>query len=126
MVRMGYGARAGAGGAFPVADKFAVLKEGFMANGAVVATNQVKQKVLGATAGSGAGAFIGVLVIWGLKSAGVHIPPEVESAITGLITLLLTGGAGWITPPGATETNIIEDGKTKSALPARAIATTPP
>jgi hypothetical protein len=32
-----------------------------MANGEVVATKQVKQKVLGATAGSGAGAFIGVL-----------------------------------------------------------------
>ena len=86
-----------------------------MANGGIP-TGQVKQKVWGATAGSGAGAFVGVLVVWGLKSAGIVIPDNVEAAITGLVTLIFTGGAGYLTPPGSTETNVVENGQVKSAV----------
>jgi hypothetical protein len=66
-------------------------------------TNVPTNKVLAATAGSGAGTAIGTIVCWLLRQNHVDLPPPVETAIATLFTASLTFAAAWLTPPGDTE-----------------------
>lgn len=56
-------------------------------------------KAFGAGAGGGTGTFISIILIWVLNAyAHVEMPPEVQAAVTGLITTIV-GIAGTIWAP---------------------------
>jgi hypothetical protein len=92
-----------------------------------VPTNAPKSKVMAATMGAGVGSALVVILVWLLQNAGIMLPDRVTDALSVVVTALLGFASGWVTPPGAGETNIIQnDGTVRSAsipapLPAGAL-----
>ena len=73
-----------------------------------------------AAGGSGVASALAVLVIWGLRSAGVTMPPDVEGALSTVLIAAITFLAGYFMPPGASETVIrATDGRVQCAVIAR-------
>ncbi|WP_405472393.1 hypothetical protein [Paenarthrobacter ilicis] len=53
-----------------------------------------------ATAGSGTGYALGIVVVWVLSTSGVNVPGPVADAIGFLLTVGLSFAGGWLVPPG--------------------------
>ena len=80
------------------------------------ATAQPRQKVLAAAGGSGVASALSVLIIWGLKSAGLNIESTIQEAFSTVLISVVTFAAGYYTPPGSSETTIINSaGNAQSA-----------
>ena len=63
--------------------------------------NHPTAKVKAATAGSMIGSALGVLICWGLTTAGFAPPTGVEAAIAILCSASLTAMGGWFKRPDA-------------------------
>lgn len=57
-------------------------------------------KVIAGTAGAGLGSAIGLVLPWLVKVAfGVEMPPEVAVGFAGILSVIGTFAAGYLTPP---------------------------
>jgi hypothetical protein len=80
-------------------------------------TYRPRQKVVAAAGGSGVASAIAVLVIWGLRRSGVAMPPEVEASLSTVIIAAITFPAGYMMPPGGSETTVrAQDGRARCAI----------
>ena len=67
-------------------------------------TSAPVQKVIGATAGTGVGGALAVILIWAVSSFGhVVFPDFVALAITLLVSTIATFVAGYLVPPKSSE-----------------------
>ena len=83
------------------------------------ATGAPRQKVLAAAGGSGVATAAVVLLTYVLSSAGITFPSNVQDAVSTIVVAALTFLAGYLCPPGASETSIRDSGGAmKSAVKA--------
>ena len=55
-------------------------------------------KAIWATGGSGLGAALGILIVWGITSTGVEVPETVNGAIAVIVTAIVAGVTTWLAP----------------------------
>lgn len=69
------------------------------------------QKVVGATAGSGVGGALTILLIWAASTYGhVVFPDYVVAALTLLVSTITAFAAGYLIPPKASEAPVRASG----------------
>ena len=56
-------------------------------------------KVLAATAGSGLGGAVGIIIVWALSAVGQDVPLNIAIAISTVCSVLITFVAGYLAPP---------------------------
>ena len=76
-------------------------------------TNVPTNKTLAATGGSVVGGALATIIIYFIEQHSGKLPDPVASAITVLMSAVVTFMAGWLTPHGANEV-IMKDASGKS------------
>lgn len=87
-----------------------------MANG-LRSTAAPKTKVVAATGGAAIGSSVSLILLWIMQTVlHISMPDNVHDAFNVIFTTVVTGLAGYYTPPGENEGVVVEDGKVRSAL----------
>lgn len=81
---------------------------------AVTPSSAPTNKSVAATGGSAFGAAVATIILYFLR--GYELPPEVQAAITTIVTAIVTAAAAYFTPPGTNEAVMVAaDGSTRMA-----------